>query len=189
MASVHSKLRMEKADMTRRMIAAVENPHVDILGHCTGRRIVGRPRPQSSFDHEAVFAACAASGTAVEIEFSSRPPRPARRTAPGRSRGRLPILDRFRRSRPRPALVAPAGLRTGGRSRGTSRIHCQHQAARGVPGLGGAPLTAAIRALPIPAQTPSGLDAARIEAVGSGPVRIEAGNGTPYEPRFRLART
>jgi putative hydrolase len=72
-ASVHSKLRMEKAEMTSRMVAAVENPHVDILGHCTGRRILGRPRPQSSFDHEAVFAACAASGTAVEI--NSRPDR------------------------------------------------------------------------------------------------------------------
>ena len=72
-ASVHSKLRMEKDQMTARMIAAVENPHVDILGHCTGRRIVGRQRPQSSFDHEAVFAACAATGTAVEI--NSRPDR------------------------------------------------------------------------------------------------------------------
>ncbi len=72
-ASVHSKLRMEKDEMTARMIAAVENPHVDILGHCTGRRIIGRQRPQSSFDHEAVFAACAATGTAVEI--NSRPDR------------------------------------------------------------------------------------------------------------------
>lgn len=72
-ASVHSKLRMEKAEMTRRMVAAVENPHVDILGHCTGRRIIGRQRPQSSFDHEEVFAACAAGGTAVEI--NSRPDR------------------------------------------------------------------------------------------------------------------
>ena len=72
-ASVHSKLRMEKDQMTARMIAAVENPHVDILGHCTGRRIIGRQRPQSSFDHEAVFAACAATGTAVEI--NSRPDR------------------------------------------------------------------------------------------------------------------
>ena len=72
-ASVHSKLRMEKAEMTSRMIAAVENPHSDILGHCTGRRIIGRQRPQSSFDHEAVFSACAATGTAVEI--NSRPDR------------------------------------------------------------------------------------------------------------------
>jgi putative hydrolase len=72
-ASVHSKLRMGSPEMTRRMTEAVENPHVDILGHCTGRRILGRGRPQSTFDHEAVFAACQRSGTAVEI--NSRPDR------------------------------------------------------------------------------------------------------------------
>ncbi|HET6874520.1 MAG TPA: PHP domain-containing protein, partial [Acidimicrobiales bacterium] len=72
-ASVHSKLSMESAAMTRRMIAAVENPHTDILGHCTGRIIVGRGRKQSSFDSARVFAACAATGTAVEI--NSRPER------------------------------------------------------------------------------------------------------------------
>jgi putative hydrolase len=72
-ASVHSSLRMERQQMTRRMTAAVESPHVDILGHCTGRIVVGKGRPQSSFDHEAVFAACAANGTAVEI--NSRPER------------------------------------------------------------------------------------------------------------------
>jgi putative hydrolase len=72
-ASVHSKLRMEAAPMTARLVEAVSNPHVDILGHCTGRIIVGRGRPQSSFDAGAVFAACAASGTAVEI--NSRPER------------------------------------------------------------------------------------------------------------------
>lgn len=72
-ASVHSKLRMDAAAMTRRMVKAVENPHVDVLGHCTGRLIVGRGRPQSEFDPERVFAACAASGTAVEI--NSRPER------------------------------------------------------------------------------------------------------------------
>jgi putative hydrolase len=72
-ASVHSKLRMAAPEMTRRMMVAVQNPHVDILGHCTGRIIVGRGRPQSTFDHEAVFAACQAGGTAVEI--NSRPDR------------------------------------------------------------------------------------------------------------------
>jgi putative hydrolase len=72
-ASVHSGLRMESAKMTPRMIAAVANPLVDILGHCTGRLVGGRARPQSTFDHEAVFAACAAAGTAVEI--NSRPDR------------------------------------------------------------------------------------------------------------------
>jgi putative hydrolase len=72
-ASAHSSLRMEARQMTRRMVGAVQNPHVDILGHCTGRLLVGRGRPQSSFDPEVVFAACQASGTAVEI--NSRPER------------------------------------------------------------------------------------------------------------------
>jgi putative hydrolase len=66
-ASVHSKLRMESAAMTPRMVAAVANPHVDILGHCTGRMVTGKGRPQSTFDADAVFAACLASDTAVEI--------------------------------------------------------------------------------------------------------------------------
>jgi len=72
-ASVHSKLKMEPAQMTRRMVAAIESPHTDILGHCTGRIIVGRGRPESRFDHAEVFDACARTGTAVEI--NSRPER------------------------------------------------------------------------------------------------------------------
>ena len=64
-ASVHSKLRMERQQMTERMIVAVANPHVDILGHCTGR-MIGR-RPPSTFDADYVFAACKQFGTAVEI--------------------------------------------------------------------------------------------------------------------------
>ncbi|WP_371619299.1 PHP domain-containing protein [Streptomyces sp. NBC_00454] len=71
--SVHSKLRMEAPAMTRRLIAAVRNPHLDVLGHCTGRLVTGRTRPESEFDAEAVFAACAESGAAVEI--NSRPER------------------------------------------------------------------------------------------------------------------
>jgi putative hydrolase len=66
-ASVHSKLRMERAEMTRRMVSAVAGPHVDILGHCTGRKLVGRGRPPSVFDAEVVFAACAQFDTALEI--------------------------------------------------------------------------------------------------------------------------
>ncbi len=66
-ASVHSKLRMERQEMTRRMVSAVASPHVDILGHCTGRKLVGRGRPQSTFDAEIVFAACAQFDTALEI--------------------------------------------------------------------------------------------------------------------------
>jgi putative hydrolase len=66
-ASVHSKLRMDRAAMTRRMVAAVRDPHTDVLGHCTGRLLSGRQRPESVFDAEEVFAACARSGTALEI--------------------------------------------------------------------------------------------------------------------------
>ncbi|MFF0549716.1 PHP domain-containing protein [Streptomyces sp. NPDC004311] len=76
-ASVHSKLRSEPGPMTTRMLAAVRNPHVDVLGHCTGRIITGRGRPQSRFDAEAVFAACTEAGTAVEINC-----RPERRDPP-----------------------------------------------------------------------------------------------------------
>jgi len=72
-ASVHSKLRMESDLMTARMITAVRNPHADILGHCTGRLVTGRGRPESTFDAAAVFAACAETDTAVEI--NSRPER------------------------------------------------------------------------------------------------------------------
>jgi putative hydrolase len=66
-ASVHSKLRMERMEMTRRMVSAVASPHVDILGHCTGRKLVGRGRPPSVFDADIVFAACAQFDTALEI--------------------------------------------------------------------------------------------------------------------------
>ncbi|MGW7266254.1 PHP domain-containing protein [Streptomyces sp. NPDC054842] len=71
--SVHSKLRMDARAMTRRMVAAVRNPHADVLGHCTGRLVTGRGRPESEFDADEVFAACAEAGTAVEI--NSRPER------------------------------------------------------------------------------------------------------------------
>jgi putative hydrolase len=72
-ASVHSKLRMDGEEMTRRMIIALANPHMDILGHCTGRIVVGRGRPESSFDAELVFAAAKRFDKAIEI--NSRPER------------------------------------------------------------------------------------------------------------------
>jgi putative hydrolase len=78
-ASVHSLLRMDAEPMTERMVAAVGNPHVDVLGHCTGRLITGRGRPESRFDAEAVFTACREHGTAVEINC-----RPERQDPPDR---------------------------------------------------------------------------------------------------------
>lgn len=74
-ASVHSKLRSDKRSMTRRMLAAIENPHTNVLGHCTGRLVKGSrgTRPPSEFDAEKVFASCAERSVAVEI--NSRPER------------------------------------------------------------------------------------------------------------------
>ncbi len=74
-ASVHSKLKMDKVDMTQRMIGAIRNPHTNVLGHCTGRLVTGGrgTRGQSQFDAKAVFAACAEHDVAVEI--NSRPER------------------------------------------------------------------------------------------------------------------
>ncbi len=53
--------------MTRRMVAAIASPHVDVLGHCTGRLLVGRGRPQSEFDVDVVIEACRVFDTALEI--------------------------------------------------------------------------------------------------------------------------
>ncbi|NJC72808.1 PHP domain-containing protein [Planosporangium thailandense] len=78
-ASVHSKLRAESAVMTRRMVTALANPHMDILGHCTGRLVTGRKatgqnkRPESTFDVDAVFSAAVEYDKAIEI--NSRPER------------------------------------------------------------------------------------------------------------------
>jgi putative hydrolase len=73
-ASVHSKLKMDSNAMTERMVAAIANPRVSVLGHCTGRMVRGkRHRPPSEFDAEIIFAACARFDVAVEI--NSRPER------------------------------------------------------------------------------------------------------------------
>ena len=73
-ASVHSELRMPNAQMTDRMLTAIADPSTDVLGHCTGRKVMGgRTRPESEFDAAAVFDACVTIGVAVEI--NSRPER------------------------------------------------------------------------------------------------------------------
>lgn len=64
-ASIHSGLRQDRATITERCIKAIRNPHVDILGHPTGR-IIGS-RPPSEIDMEAVLQACVETGTVPEI--------------------------------------------------------------------------------------------------------------------------
>jgi putative hydrolase len=74
-ASVHSKLRSDRRTMTERMLGGIRDPHTNVLGHCTGRLLQGSrgTRPESEFDAERVFAACAEGNVAVEI--NSRPER------------------------------------------------------------------------------------------------------------------
>jgi DNA polymerase (family X) len=65
-ASVHSGFRQSRDEMTARLIRACENPYVTILGHPTGRRLSGFAGYE--FDYDAVFAAAARTGTAIEID-------------------------------------------------------------------------------------------------------------------------
>jgi putative hydrolase len=87
-ASVHSKLRMDERGMTARMVAAMRNPHADILGHCTGRIVTGRGRPQSTFDIDKVFSTCKEHDKAVEINC-----RPERLDPPREMLRRVVDLD------------------------------------------------------------------------------------------------
>ncbi|RVW02377.1 PHP domain-containing protein [Rhodococcus spongiicola] len=80
-ASVHSHLRADRGEMTRRMLGAVRDPRVNVLGHCTGRLVEGKrgTRPESKFDAERVFQACRDHDVAIEINC-----RPERRDPPSR---------------------------------------------------------------------------------------------------------
>jgi DNA polymerase (family 10) len=64
-ASVHTEFNQSKDEMTRRIVKACENPHVNVIGHPTGR-MIGR-RPAIEFDLEEVFRAAARTGTALEV--------------------------------------------------------------------------------------------------------------------------
>jgi putative hydrolase len=65
-ASPHLKLRMEPAQMTERMLRAVEHPHVDVIGHPTGRR--PGSRAGAEYEFERVFKRAAERGVALEID-------------------------------------------------------------------------------------------------------------------------
>jgi len=72
--SVHSELRMAERLMTRRLVTALADPMLDVLGHPTGRMVAGqRRRPPSAFDAEIVFAAAVRFDKAIEV--NARPER------------------------------------------------------------------------------------------------------------------
>jgi len=64
-ASVHSHFNQSKDEMTRRLIRAMENPYVHVIGHPTARLI--NKRPAIEFDLDEVFKAAARTGTALEV--------------------------------------------------------------------------------------------------------------------------
>ena len=68
LASIHSSFEQDRATMTKRFIAAAENPQVNVIGHPLTRK-VGR-RPPVQVDLDALYAACARTGTALEINAS-----------------------------------------------------------------------------------------------------------------------
>jgi DNA polymerase (family 10) len=65
LASMHTSLRQPREKATRRMLNAIRNPHVDIIGHPTGRLIADREG--ADLDMDAIFQAAAESGVALEI--------------------------------------------------------------------------------------------------------------------------
>lgn len=68
-ASVHNVFNLPEAEMTRRLIRAIENPHVTMLGHLTGRLLL--QRPSYAVDVPAVIEAAAATGTIIELNASA----------------------------------------------------------------------------------------------------------------------
>jgi histidinol phosphatase-like PHP family hydrolase len=91
-ASVHSSFGQDRATMTRRFITAAENPHVNIIGHPLTRKL-GR-RPPVDVDLAALYAACARTGTALEINASpARMDLPAEYLAAARAAGVKFALD------------------------------------------------------------------------------------------------
>lgn len=69
-ASVHNVFNLPEAEMTRRIIRAMENPHVTMLGHLTGRLLLSRDGYQ--VDIPAIIEAAAATGTIIELNANPR---------------------------------------------------------------------------------------------------------------------
>ncbi|QXD15294.1 DNA polymerase/3'-5' exonuclease PolX [Rhodocaloribacter litoris] len=69
-ASIHTGLNMTRDEATRRLLTAIENPFTTILGHPTGRLLLSREG--YPIDHEAILAACARHGVAIELNANPR---------------------------------------------------------------------------------------------------------------------
>ena len=138
-ASVHSSMAMDSAAMTARIVRAISNPLVDVIGHLSGRKI--ERRPPYHFDFPAIVEAARETGTLLEINSS-----PDRRDmnevhARGRGRGGHPDRDQLRRAPGRRVRGGP--LRGGDGAAGVAgaRRGAQHAAV----GRGGCAASAGAR--------------------------------------------
>ena len=151
-ASIHSRFNMSEREMTARMLTAMDNPHLTIIGHPTGRLLLSRD--PYGLDLDAVTEKAAATGVALEVNADpasarSRLARPAARPRPGRrdlDRGRRAQRGRDRQRR----------VRRGYRQEGVARRRRRHQcpAARRIPREGRGEtegLSAGVQGRPSPA--------------------------------------
>ena len=122
-ASVHSKLRMPAAEMTERMLTAVANPHVDVLGHCTGPDGDRHPQtPRVAVRRRRGLRRVRRARRRRRDQLTAGAARPAEAAAAAGGRGRLHLHDRHRRPRAGPArlagqrLLPRRGLRRPGRA-------------------------------------------------------------------------
>ena len=105
--SVHSALRSEERAMTVRMVTALANPHLDILGHCTGRMMTREAEPPAiRVRSRARLRRGGPVRQGDRDQLTARAIGSAQAPSAACRRGRLSGLDRLRRACPRPALLA-----------------------------------------------------------------------------------
>ncbi len=136
-ASVHSKISQPHDEMTRRLVKAIGNPHVDVIGHPNGRILIDK-RAGSSFDFNEVARAAAGEGCALEVNSQ------AQRTRSQRHRLHRGQSMRWRQTRDLERLTLAQGFRIatiwhqpGAARMDRARRRSQHATAQGfAPTLG-----------------------------------------------------
>ncbi len=136
-ASVHSKLKMDRDLMTRRMVNAIANPHTNVLGHCTGpaRRGLARragPVPLRRRDRVRRLREVRCRR---RDQLAARAARPAEPTDPDGARLGLPVRDQHRRARARAARLPRLRRRAGGGQQGAGVAHRHDLAGRAPAGV------------------------------------------------------
>lgn len=124
-ASVHSKLRMDRRPMTARMIAAVSHPRVNVLGHCTGRLVQGDRGDASAVGVRRRRGVRRLRGERCRggDQLPARTAGSAGRADRDRARGRMPVLDRLRCPRAGAAVASRSRCREGRARRGPRVAH------------------------------------------------------------------